>query len=166
MTTSTSSRQRGFTVIELIVVAGLFILAGALTFIQINDLRTAEQNSTRKTAINAMYFALEEVYYTEHKSYPEKLTSAVLPSIDPVLFTDPDGFTLGKDALTTDELQKIIEENDASEDTVRRLASLESGKGPNYHYDATNCDTDGKCKSYTLRADLSGEAQYVKKSRR
>lgn len=166
MTTPQTSSQRGFTVIELIVVAMVLILTAVLVFFQINSIRVADQNTMRKTAINAMYFSLEEVYYKQHSSYPAKINSATLASVDPALFTDPDGFVLGKEALSEEELQKIIESGDADDDVTKRLASISAGKSPNYHYEGTNCDTEGKCKSYTLRADLEGEAQYVKKSRK
>ncbi len=165
MAISKDSRQSGFTVVELVVVALLVALAGVLIFIQINNLKVANQDSQRKTAINAMYYALEEVYYKKNLSYPATLTSATLPSVDPTLFTDPDGFTLGKEALSEAELQKLIDSGTTTADVTQRLAAVSAGKQPNYHYDATNCDTSGNCKSYTLRADLIGEAQYVKKSR-
>ncbi|MDB5176667.1 MAG: hypothetical protein JWN75_335 [Candidatus Saccharibacteria bacterium] len=162
---SRNSRQSGFTVIELIVVAAVLAIAGILIFIQINNLKVANQDSQRKAAINAMYYGLEEVYYKQHSSYPSSLTSATLPSVDPTIFTDPDGFTLGKEALSEQEMQKLVDSGDTSADVAQRLAAINAGKQPNYHYDATDCDANGNCKSYTLRADLIGEAQYVKKSR-
>ncbi len=165
MTTPRKYLQSGFTVIELIVVAIILAIAGILIFIQINNLTVAHQDEQRKTAINAIHYALEEVYFAQNGSYPATLTPQSLPSVDPGLFTDPDGFTLGKDALTEDELQKIIDEGDATDDVTKRLAALNAGKSPNYHYDATDCDTNGKCKSYTLRADMATEAEYVKKNR-
>lgn len=160
-----TTRQSGFTVIELIVVAVLLAVAGFVAFVQLNNLRTANDDVQRKTAINAMYYALEEVYYKKHQSYPATLTSATLPSVDPNLFTDPDGFTLGKPALTEDELQKIINNGNTSPEEQQQLSALSAGKQPNYHYDATDCDAGGSCKGYTLRADLVSEAEYVKKNR-
>lgn len=165
MNTLHKSRQSGFTVIELFVLVAVLIVAGVVAFVQVNNLRISNQDSQRKTAINAMYYALEEVYFKKNQSYPSSLTSATLPSVDPELFTDPDGFTLGKDVLSEDELQQLVDKGDASTDVQERLNALNNGKQPNYHYDATDCDTSGKCKSYTLRADLVSEAQYVKKSR-
>jgi len=162
---SRDSRQAGFTVIELLVVAVVLAVAGILIFIQINNLKVANQDSERKAAINAMYYSLEEVYYKQHSSYPSTLASSTLPSVDPTLFTDPDGFTLGKEALSEQEMQKLVDSGEASADVTARLAAINAGKQPNYHYDATDCDANGNCKSYTLRADLIGEAQYVKKSR-
>ncbi len=160
-----SVRQAGFTVIELFVVAGVLIAAGVLIFVQMNNLKIANQDSQRKTAINAMYYALEEVYYKKHQSYPATLTSATLPSVDPLLFTDPDGFTLGKESLSMDELQKLIDNGDTDTNVEQRLDSLTRGKSPNYHYDATGCDAQGNCKGYTLRADLVAETQYTKTNR-
>jgi prepilin-type N-terminal cleavage/methylation domain-containing protein len=165
MNTLRKTQQSGFTVIELVVVAVVIGIAAIVTFVQLNNLRVASQDSQRKTSINAMYYALEEVYYKNHSSYPATLTSATLPSVDPELFTDPDGFTLGKEVLNEEELQNLIDNGDTTPDMELRLASLNAGKQPNYHYDATDCDTSGNCKSYTLRADLVSEAQYVKKSR-
>ena len=154
MSTALKSRQAGFTVIELIVAAIVLGIAGVFVFIQINNLKITNQDSERKASINAFYYGLEEVYYKQHQSYPATLTSAALPSVDPALFTDPDGFTLGEQQDTSD-----------TDKAAKQVLALSSGKKPNYHYDATNCDTDRNCKSYTLRADLVSEAQYVKKSR-
>lgn len=165
MTNSGKSTQNGFTVIELIAIVVVLTVAAVLVFLQINSLKVADQNNQRKTAINAMYYGLEEVYYKQHGSYPAKLVSATLPSVDPALFTDPDGFTLGKEALSKDELQKLADGGDTSADVEKRLSAVSAGKGPNYHYDATGCDTSGNCKGYTLRADLVGEAEYIKKNR-
>lgn len=157
--------QSGFTVIELVVVGVLLLFAAFLVFIQMKNLQIANDDLQRKTAINAMYYALEEVYFKEHGAYPEHLNAETLPSVDPALFTDPDGFTLGEEVLSEEELKKLIQDGEASKKTERRLASVSAGKGPNYHYEPTNCDTKGKCKSYTLRAELVNEAEYVKKSR-
>lgn len=37
-------------------------------------------------------------------------------------------------------------------------------EGSSYHYEAANCE-NGKCKAYTLRAELEKEDDYVKKNR-
>ena len=157
--------ERGFTVIELVFVVLLAVGASFLAFQQINSLKTANDNAQRKTAINSMYYALEEVYYKNHGSYPQNLKPSTLPSVDPELFTDPDGFTLGKEIVSEDELQKLADTGDASDDVATRLSAAMSGKGPNYHYAATDCDNAGNCKKYKLRADLTGEAEYIKSSR-
>ncbi len=126
--------RKAFTVLELIlaiVFVGIFVV---LFFLQKQSVEAMNRDEKRKVSINAMYYALEEGYYTEHKYYPENIENAeTLPWIDPNLFTDPLGINIWDD-------------------------------GGNFSYEATNC-TDGKCKSYTLRATLEKEADYIKTSR-
>ena len=128
-----SRHSRGFTIIELLFIIVLLLAASLIFFVQRQNVVVAANDNQRKTAINAMYYGLEEVYYAQHQSYPETIDSATLPSVDPTLFTDPDGNTFG---------------TPQSE----------------YHYESVNC-TNNQCKSYTLRATLQGEADYVKSSR-
>ena len=88
--------SRGFTVIELVVVITVLIASSVLFFIQKNNVEVAARDETRKTSINAMYYALEEVYYKEHQSYPRTISSANLTSIDPELFKDTNGVKIGE----------------------------------------------------------------------
>jgi type II secretory pathway pseudopilin PulG len=125
--------SRGFTVIELIVAIVFLLTAATVLFMQKNNLSAAQRDDQRKTAINAMYYNLEEVFFEKNGYYPSKIDSKTLRAMDPELFTDPDGFKM----------------NEADS---------------NYRYEGTNCDND-KCKSYTLRADLEKEADYVKTNR-
>lgn len=83
-------RAQGFTVIEVIVVAVFIGLAGVLLLMQRNDLAASQRDNQRKTAINAMYYNLEEVYYAKNGYYPSKIDDTVLTAMDPKLFTDPD----------------------------------------------------------------------------
>ncbi len=126
--------KKAFTVLELIlaiIFVGIFVV---LFFLQKQSVEAMDRDEKRKTAINAMYYALEEGFYAEHKYYPENIESAdVLPWIDPNLFTDPRGLNLW------------------DEDS-------------NYSYTTSDCK-DEKCKSYSLRAKLEKEEDYVKTSR-
>ena len=89
-------KQRGFTVIELITTVALLLVVGIVFVVQKNNVETSVRDDKRKVAINSMYYTLEKVYYPAHKSYPKALTPTVLPSVDPALFNDPRGTTLGK----------------------------------------------------------------------
>lgn len=126
--------KQAFTVLELvlaIVFVGIFLV---LFFVQQQNIDAINRDEKRKTAINAIYYALEEGYYAQNQAYPETIDKPeVLPWIDPNLFTDPYGLNLW----------------DSSS---------------NYRYEASNCD-NGKCKSYSLRASLEKEGDYVKNSR-
>lgn len=126
-------REHGFTVIELIVVIVFLGVAATFLLIQRGNLTAAHRDTQRKTAVNAMYYNLEEVFYEKNSYYPSSIDSKTLRAVDPEQFTDPNGFKLG-DAQSS------------------------------YRYEGTNC-TNNECKSYTLRADLEREADYVKESR-
>jgi prepilin-type N-terminal cleavage/methylation domain-containing protein len=92
-------KQRGFTVIELLVVIVLLLTLGVLFWIQKNNIETATRDDKRRTAINAMYYDLEEVYYPKHKSYPKTIDENVLTAMDKGLLTDPSGVKIG-DAMS------------------------------------------------------------------
>lgn len=126
-------RESGFTVVEIIAVIVFLGLVATLLLIQRNNLVATQRDNDRKTAINAMYFNLEEVFYSKNKFYPSKIDSQTLPAMDPALFTDPDGTKM----------------NESTSD---------------YRYEGTDCDNNA-CKSYSLRADLEREADYIKTSR-
>ncbi|MBR2803226.1 type II secretion system protein [Candidatus Saccharibacteria bacterium] len=87
--------RKGFTVIELVIVAVFASLLFILFFIQKSNMDAMERDSSRKTAINAMYYALEESFYKDHKYYPQTISEENITVIDPALWTDPDGFNLG-----------------------------------------------------------------------
>ena len=129
-------KKNGFTVLEIvlcIVFVGIFIV---LFFTQQRNVAMMDRDDQRKTAINAMFYALEEGYYKENGYYPEELDKPeVLPWIDPNLFTDPNGANLWSKDMRS-----------------------------NYSYEASNCE-EGKCKSYTLRSTMEKENDYVKTSR-
>jgi prepilin-type N-terminal cleavage/methylation domain-containing protein len=88
-------RQRGFTVLELLVAIVFLIAAGTVFFIQKRDLEVAARDSARKTAINAMYYNLEDVFYPANNGYPEHLTADQLKGLDPTILKDPNGKTIG-----------------------------------------------------------------------
>ena len=89
------NKSKGFTVIELIFIIIVFGLASILFFVQKNNIEVIAQNNTKKTAINSMYYSLEEVFYPANKYYPRTIDSTNLYSVEPSLFTDPNGVKLG-----------------------------------------------------------------------
>lgn len=89
-------KQRGFTVIELMTAIVVLLLIGTVFWLQKNNIEVAARDDSRKTAINSMYYTLEEVYYPQNQSYPKQLNSETLPSVDPTQFKDPDGVMIGK----------------------------------------------------------------------
>lgn len=120
----------GFTIIELIFISVLLTVASIFFFIQKNNIEVTATDNSKKAAINAMYYSLEEVFYPTNGYYPSSINSDNLKSVDPTLFTDAD--------------DKLINTADSA-----------------YTYKPTNCEND-RCKGYTLVADLTDEADYIK----
>lgn len=128
--------QKGFTLIEVMIVGAFAALLVVLFFIQKANVDAMNRDDQRKTAINAMYYALEEYYAPNHDGYyPAELSEDNLPVIDPQLFTDPFGTNLGTD-------------------------------GSSYSYEPANCDAENNCKEYILRAQLEKEDVYIKKGKK
>ena len=90
--------KKGFTILELIIVAVFASLLLILFFIQKSNLDAMQRDEQRKTAIYAMYYALEEDFYKDHKYYPETISETNIKVIDPALWTDPFGFNLGDES--------------------------------------------------------------------
>jgi Tfp pilus assembly protein PilE len=90
--------SQGFTVIEIIVVTLFLSVATVVLFIQKDNLAATHRDDQRKTAINAMYYGLEEVYFAKNNSYPAELNEKILSTIDPALLTDPDNTKIGDKA--------------------------------------------------------------------
>ena len=126
--------KQGFTIIELIIVATIAGLLFVFFFIQKSNLDALARDEDRKTAINAMYYALEENFFKTNGYYPETISEENITVIDPALWTDPDGHNLGDPKSS-------------------------------YSYRPANCN-NGKCKEYTLKADLEKEADFIKTNRK
>jgi len=87
-------RSSGFTVIEIVAVITFLGLAAFLLIMQQQTISAAQRDATRKTAINAMYYSLEEVFYEEKGYYPVAIDESVLKAMDPSLLTDPNGIKI------------------------------------------------------------------------
>lgn len=89
-------KKSGFTIIELIIVIVFVSLALVVFFLQKVNVDAMNRDKTRKIAINAMYYALEEGFFEKNGYYPETISENNLKVIDPQLFTDPSGIVLGE----------------------------------------------------------------------
>ena len=87
--------KRGFTILELVIIIAFAGLLFVFFLIQNTNIAAMQRDESRKTAINAMYYALEESFYPEHGYYPEHISENNITVIDPALWTDPDGYRLG-----------------------------------------------------------------------
>lgn len=64
--------------------------------IQKNNLEAIHRDSDRKTAINAIYYNLEEIVYPSLKGYPSKLDPKQLKAMDSNLLKDSNGITINE----------------------------------------------------------------------
>lgn len=118
--------KKGFTVLELMIVGVFAALLLIIFFIQKSNVEAMDRDDERKTAINAMYYALEEYYYPKYGYYPDSIDETILPVIDPALFTDPFGTNLGIEGSTyTYEVANCNSKNQCREYTLRAILEKE-----------------------------------------
>ena len=56
-------KQSGFTVIEVIIAIVFLGIAAAVSLTQLTKLQNESHNKAKRTAINAIYYSLEEDFY-------------------------------------------------------------------------------------------------------
>lgn len=88
-------KQRGFTVIELLVAIVLLATIGTVFFIQKSQYESMDRNEKRRTAINAMYYNLEDVFHLKNQYYPKSIDDKNLTAMDSTLLKDPNGIQIG-----------------------------------------------------------------------
>ncbi len=121
------TEKKGFTLIEVMIVGAFAALLVVLFFIQKANVDAMNRDDDRKTAINAMYYALEEYYYPKNGYYPSEIDEEVLPVIDPQLFTDPQGINIGTDGSSYSyEPANCNAENECKEFILRAQLEKES----------------------------------------
>ena len=89
------NKRNGFTVIELLIVIAFLIAVAILGFFQLSKIRDESDNTKKRTAINAMYYSLEEGFYAKNGYYPEKLEDRTLLTMDTTLLNDPNNKKIG-----------------------------------------------------------------------
>ncbi|MBR2710704.1 type II secretion system protein [Candidatus Saccharibacteria bacterium] len=90
------TNKKGFTILEIVIVVIFASLFFIIFFMQKANLDAMYRDETRKTAINAMYYALEKDFYPKNGYYPEYISKENISVIDPNLWTDPSGYQLGE----------------------------------------------------------------------
>lgn len=116
--------KKGFTIIEVTIVGAFAALLVIIFFLQKSNVDAMNRDDDRKTAINAMYYALEEYYYPKYGYYPSKIDEEILPVIDPQLFTDPFGSNIGTETSTYSYEPGDCNTNNECQDFILR-ANLE-----------------------------------------
>lgn len=139
--------NRGFTIVELLIVIVVIGILAALVIVTYNGIQQKARDTERKTDINAVASHLE-AYNAQNGRYPTlanvndaTFRAANMKGLDPAALQDPKG---------------------ASQALVATVGVNE------YAYVATpaGCDNgaNGDCAQYTLTATLEGGGTYVKQS--
>lgn len=144
------NKQRGFTIIEMVIAIVVLVTLTVFFVIQRGELESASRDNQRKVAVNSIYYALKNSYYQQKGYYPQVISRDALPMIDPTLFTDPKGNTLHNDKCNYTD----------------RDGKQKSDGNCEYHYSASNCDNQGKCTEFVLVADMEQEASYRKSDKK
>ena len=118
-------KKSGFTILELVIVIAFISLALVLFFLQKINVDAMNRDNERKTAINAMYYALEEGFFEKNGYYPESISEDNLKVIDPQLFTDPSGVVLGEEGCSYTYEAANCEDGECKEYTLRAILEKE-----------------------------------------
>jgi prepilin-type N-terminal cleavage/methylation domain-containing protein len=82
--------QKGFTIIELLIVIAIIAILALLVLNNFQGAQAKARDSQRQTDINNMHAKLEE-FYNEQSGYPDTFTAATFPGIDAEALKDPKG---------------------------------------------------------------------------
>jgi prepilin-type N-terminal cleavage/methylation domain-containing protein len=144
---STLRKQKGFTIIELLIVIVVIGILAALVITTFAGIQERARNTERETDIKAIHSQLESYYAQGAASYPSAAQlgdSAANGWVE----TNLRGIDLG--ALTAP--------GQTGNSVVAANPSID-----NYFYEPTGCDTNGvNCSDYTLTANLEGGGTFVR----
>lgn len=149
--TSLFKKQRGFTIVELLIV---IVIIGILAFLVIttfNGIQEKGRDTERQTDIKALHGQLE-AYYAQNGHYP------TLADVNSTTFRDANMKGLDPEALQDPE------------GTAQTLVATAAAGDYAYVVSPTGCDngTGGDCESYVLTATLEGtidgSSTFVKNS--
>lgn len=101
--------QRGFTIIELLIVIAIIAILAGLVLNNFQGAQAKARDTQRVTDTNNVHSKLEE-YYNENGAYPgdldtnavNSLTAADFPGIDAESLSDPDGNAIVSNAAVAD----------------------------------------------------------------
>jgi len=93
--------QRGFTIIELLIVIAIIAILAGLVLNNFQGAQAKARDTQRVTDINNVHSKLEE-YYNENGAYPSTIVAADLPGIDAESLNDPDGTAIVANAAVAD----------------------------------------------------------------
>lgn len=132
--------QKGFTIIELLIVIAIIAILALLVINNIVGANAKARDTQRVTDVKSIATKLEE-YYNDNGNYPETFTAATLPGLDEQAMLDPNG------GQSVD--MNAAQANAAAADGVAAPTS-DPATGPSYRYIPFNC-TAGACTGFRIK---------------
>ncbi len=144
MQTLKKTAQKGFTIIELLIVIAIIAILALLVLNNFQGAQAKARDSQRRTDINNVHAKLEE-FYNEKSGYPnENLTTTLLPGMDAGSLKDSDDndMQMSFDTAATAPASTVANTTKTSKE---------------YQYAAFSCanatsTADATCGKYTLRS--------------
>ena len=151
--------QKGFTIIELLIVIAIIAILALLVLNNIQGGQAKARDSTRTGDINGIHTQLEN-YYNENSSYPQTFTAETLPGIDEGALTDP----TGNNSIT---MATAVADRAAAEAAGTNPGG-DTATTSGYSYIPYNC-TASACTGYVLKTFIEKPTDttpnpYVKRS--
>jgi prepilin-type N-terminal cleavage/methylation domain-containing protein len=161
MNTTSSQKQQGFTVIELMIVSVLLIILATIVGLTYSGVQTKNRTSERQSTIDTVQGQME-AYYAQYNKYPTLANlnntnwrSRNTKSLGSDVLQDPRWNTSNKQCTNTDIGKAIAANQPATNCYSYQVTSADAGA-------CDNIKTD--CAHYTLTANLEGGQKYVKSS--
>jgi len=132
-------KQRGFTIVELLIVIVVIGILAALVVTTFTGIQQKARNTERETDVKAIHAQLE-AYYAQNGKYP------TLANLNDTTFRSDNMKGLDGEALKDPK------------GTAQTLVAAPAANGYSYVATPTGCDngTGGDCTGYTLTATYEG----------
>lgn len=152
--------QKGFTIIELLIVIAIIAILALLVLNNFQGAQAKARDQQRTTDINNIHSKLEE-FYNENNYYPNTFTAATFPGIDDGSLKDP----IGSDDV--DQKTPVADQAAALAGTTDPAQDAVGVKSYAYIPYPTGCTNN--CTGYVLKAAIEKPSTttpnpYIKKS--
>lgn len=149
--------QKGFTIIELLIVIAIIAILALLVLNNFQGAQAKARDQQRTTDLNNIHSKLEE-FYNENNGYPNTVSATKLPGSDEGAYKDPQG----------DTIAVVVVANAAAADSEAAPATDPAGTaGYKYVTYPTGCVDN--CVGYQLKSFIEKPSTttpnpFVKKS--